>query len=39
MLSALKDIKMVGRKRVIVEETTVPALSLKKLRFTDVTEY
>jgi predicted Zn-dependent protease len=39
MLSALKDIKMVGKKREIVGETTVPALSLKKLRFTGVTEY
>jgi len=39
MLSALKDIKMVGREREIIDDTTVPALSLKKLRFTGVTEY
>lgn len=39
MLSALKDIKMVGKKQEIVEETTVPALNLRKLRFTGVTEY
>jgi len=39
MLSALKDIKMVGKKREIIDDTTVPALSLKKLRFTGVTEY
>jgi len=39
MLSALKDIKMVGKKREIIEETTVPSLSLRKLRFTGVTEY
>ena len=39
MLSALKDIKMVGKKREIIDDTTVPALNLKKLRFTGVTEY
>lgn len=39
MLSALKDIKMVGKKRAMVQETTVPALSLRKLRFTGVTQY
>jgi hypothetical protein len=39
MLSALKDIKMVGKKREIIDDTTVPALNLRKLRFTGVTEY
>jgi predicted Zn-dependent protease len=39
MLSALKDIKMIGKKREIIGETTIPALSLRKLRFTGVTEY
>jgi len=39
MLPALKDIKMVGKKREIIDYTTVPALSLRKLRFTGVTEY
>jgi len=39
MLSTLKDIKMVGKKRETIDDTTVPALSLRKLRFTGVTEY
>lgn len=39
MLSALKDIKIVGKKREAIGDTTVPALCLKKLRFTGVTEY
>jgi len=39
MLSALKDIKMVGKKREMINYTTVPALNLRKLRFTGVTEY
>ena len=39
MLSALKDIRMVSKKREIIDDTTVPALSLRKLRFTGVTEY
>jgi len=39
MLSALKDIKMIGEKREIIDDTTAPALGLRKLRFSGVTEY
>ncbi|MDH5449610.1 MAG: TldD/PmbA family protein [Candidatus Bathyarchaeota archaeon] len=39
MLSALKDIPMIGEKLVQVDDTTAPAMKLKKLRFTGVTEY
>jgi len=39
MLSALKDISMIGKKLVQVDNTTTPAMKLKKLRFTGVTQY
>jgi len=39
MLSALKEIPMIGKKREMVDEVTAPALKLKKLRFTGITEY
>jgi predicted Zn-dependent protease len=39
MLSALKDIPMIGEKLVQIDTTTAPAMKLKKLRFTGVTEY
>jgi len=39
MLSALKDIPIVGKKIELVGQTAVPAMKLKKLRFTGVTEY
>ena len=39
MLSALKDIPLIGKKREIIEEVTVPAMKLNRLRFTGTTEY
>lgn len=39
MLSALKDIPMISRKLVQIDDTTAPAMKLKKLRFSGVTEY
>lgn len=39
MLSALKEIPMIGKKRKILEEVTTPAMKLEKLRFTGVTQY
>ncbi len=39
MLSALKNIEMMSKKLQRVDETTAPAMKLKKLRFTGVTQY
>ncbi|MDH5691028.1 MAG: metallopeptidase TldD-related protein, partial [Candidatus Bathyarchaeota archaeon] len=39
MLSALKDVPMMGKELEQGETTTVPAIKLKKLRFTGVTQY
>jgi len=39
MLSALKDIQMIGKKLEQIDDTTAPAMKLKKLRFTGVTQY
>jgi len=39
MLSALKDIPMIGKHTNIVEEVTTPAMKLKNLRFTGITQY
>jgi len=39
MLSALKEIQLIGKRLERVGETTVPAMKLKNLRFTGVTEY
>jgi PmbA protein len=39
LLSALNKIRMLGKKREIVEETTAPAMKLEKLRFTGTTNY
>jgi len=39
MLSALKDVPMIGRALEQGETTTVPPIKLKKLRFTGVTQY
>ncbi|MDH4221700.1 MAG: metallopeptidase TldD-related protein, partial [Candidatus Bathyarchaeota archaeon] len=39
MLSALKDIPLVGKELQLISNTTVPAMKLRKLRFTGVTEY
>jgi predicted Zn-dependent protease len=39
MLSALKDIPLVGKELHVISNTTVPAMKLRKLRFTGVTEY
>ena len=39
MLSALKDVPMIGKELEQGETTTVPAIKLKKLRFTGVTQY
>lgn len=39
MLSALKEIPMIGKKHEIVGEVTTPAMKLEKLRFTGVTQY
>jgi len=39
MLTALKNIDMIGREQQRTGDTTTPAMKLKKLRFTGVTEY
>jgi len=39
MLSALKDIPLIGKKREILENVTTPAMKLNRLRFTGTTEY
>jgi PmbA protein len=39
MLSALKDIPMIGKKLEPIDDTTAPAMKLEKLRFTGVTQY
>jgi len=39
MLSALKEIPMIGKKLEMVDEVTAPAMKLRKLRFTGITEY
>jgi len=39
MLSALKDILMIGKKLERIDDTTTPAIKLRKLRFTGTTEY
>jgi PmbA protein len=39
MLSALKDIPMIGKKLEQIDDTTAPAMKLEKLRFTGVTQY
>jgi predicted Zn-dependent protease len=39
MLSALKDIPMIGKELEMVEETTVPLMKLKKLRFVGISAY
>jgi len=39
MLSALKEISMIGKEQEIVEEVTAPPMKLKKLRFTGITQY
>jgi PmbA protein len=39
MLSALKNIPMIGKELHPMGNTTVPAMKLEKLRFTGVTEY
>jgi PmbA protein len=39
MLSALKEIPMIGKKSEIVDTTITPAMKLAKLRFTGATQY
>ncbi len=39
MLSALKEIPLIGKALEIVEETTVPAMKLNKLRFVGISAY
>ncbi len=39
MLSALKDIPMIGKEAEMIEEVTTPAMKLEKLRFTGATKY
>jgi hypothetical protein len=39
MLSAFKDIPMIGKELEMVEETTVPMMKLKKLRFVGISAY
>ncbi len=39
MLSALKEIPMIGRELEIVDDVTSPSMKLKKLRFTGTTQY
>jgi len=36
MLSALKDIPMIGKKLEQVDDTTAPTMKLEKLRFTEL---
>ena len=38
-LSALKEIPLIGKEREMVEDVTTPAMKLKKLRFTGITQY
>lgn len=39
MLSALKNISMIGKQLEMVEATTVPSMKLEKLRFVGVSAY
>jgi len=39
MLSALKDVPLIGKYVEIVEETTVPPMKLNKLRFVGISAY
>ena len=39
MLSALKEIPMIGKEIEIVEEVATPAMRLERLRFTGITQY
>jgi len=39
MLSALRNIPLIGRELECLEGVTVPAMKLEKLRFTGITEY
>jgi predicted Zn-dependent protease len=39
MLSALKEIPMIGKESEVVETTITPAMKLSKLRFTGTTQY
>jgi PmbA protein len=39
MLSALKNIPMIGKQLKIVEQTTVPSMKLEKLRFVGLSAY
>jgi PmbA protein len=39
MLSALKEIPIIGQELEIVDDVTTPAMKLKKLRFTGTTQY
>ncbi len=39
MLSALKNIPMIGKELEMVEQTTVPSMKLEKLRFVGVSAY
>jgi predicted Zn-dependent protease len=39
MLSALRNIPMIGKELEMVEETTVPSMKLEKLRFVGVSAY
>ena len=39
MLSAFKDIPMIGKELEMVEETTVPMMKLEKLRFVGISAY
>lgn len=39
MLSALKDIPLISKKREILDDVTAPAMKLTRLRFTGTTEY
>ena len=39
MLSALKDVPMIGKKAVTVDTTITPAMKLTRLRFTGITQY
>jgi predicted Zn-dependent protease len=39
MLSALREIPMIGKKAETVDTTITPAMKLKKLRFTGTTQY
>ncbi len=39
MLSALKDLPLIGKELEQIDDTTAPAMKLRKLRFTGVTKY